>query len=92
MAAFCNQPLNVGSLKMTEGLQTTQFKRSPNKIESNITSINNISGLKAVKSVLDVRQDQCSPTTCIVEALKLSSEFNSSGFTNKHFLLGDGTV
>ena len=55
MAAFCNQPLNVGSLKMTEVLQTTQFKRSPNKIESKITSTNNISGLKAVKNVLDVR-------------------------------------
>ena len=34
-------------------------------------SIDNISGLKAVKSILDARQDQFSPTACIIEALKL---------------------
>ena len=28
-----------------------------------------ISGLKAVKSVLDTRQDQFSPTSCIIEAV-----------------------
>ena len=60
---------------MTEILQTTQFKRSLNKIESKSTIIDNISGLKAVKSVLDARQDQFSPTACIIEALKLSLEF-----------------
>ena len=60
---------------MTEILQTTQFKRSLNKIESKIASIDNTSGLKAIKSILDARQDQFSPTACIIEALKLSLEF-----------------
>ena len=32
-------------------------------------SIDNISGLKAVKSILDARQDQFLPTACITEAL-----------------------
>ena len=37
-------------------------------------SIDNISGLKAVKSILDARQDQFPPTACIIEALKLCLE------------------
>ena len=32
-------------------------------------SIDNISGLKAVKNILDARQDQFPPTACITEAL-----------------------
>ena len=55
-------------------------------------SIDNISGLKAVKSILDARQDQFPPTTCIIEALKLCLQCNSSIFNNKHFLHSDGTV
>ena len=49
-------------------------------------SIDNISGLKAVKSILDARQDQFPPTTCIIEALKLCLEYNNSIFNNKRFL------
>ena len=55
-------------------------------------SIDNISGLKAVKGILDARQDQFPPTTCIIEALKLCLECNNSVFNNKHFLQSDGTA
>ena len=55
-------------------------------------SIDNISGLKAVKSILDAKQDQFPPTTCIIEALKLRLECNNSIFNNKHFLRSDGTA
>ena len=55
-------------------------------------SINNISGLKAVKSILDARQDQFLPTACIIEALKLCLQCNNSIFDNKHFLQSDGTA
>ena len=48
-------------------------------------SIDNISRLKAVKSILDARQDQFPPTTCIIEPLKLCLECNNSIFNNKHF-------
>ena len=55
-------------------------------------SIDNISGLKAVKSILDARQDQFLPTACIIEALKLCLQCNNSIFDNKHFLQSDGTA
>ena len=55
-------------------------------------SINHVSRLKAVKSILDARQDQFPPTSCIIEALKLYLECNNSIFNNKHFLLSDGTA
>ena len=48
-------------------------------------SIDNISGLKAVKSILVARKDQFLPTTCIIEAHKC----NNSIFKNKHFLQSD---
>ena len=34
------------------------------------SSVDSISGLKAVKSILDARQDQFPPTTFIIEACK----------------------
>ena len=55
-------------------------------------SIDNISGLKAVKSILDAREDQSPPTVCIIEALKLCLECINSIFNNKHFLQSDGTA
>ena len=55
-------------------------------------SIDNISGLKAVKSILDARQDQFSPTACIIIALKLCLECKNSIFNNKHFIQPDGTA
>ena len=55
-------------------------------------SIDNISGLKAVKSILDARQDQFPPTTCIIEALKLCLECKNSIFNYKHFLQSDSIV
>ena len=56
------------------------------------SSIDNISGLKAVKSILDARQDQFPPMACIIEALKLSLECKNTIFNNKHFLKSDGTA
>ena len=56
------------------------------------SSIDNISGLKAVKSILDARQDQFPPTACIIEALKLCLECYNSIFNNKRFLQSDGTA
>ena len=55
-------------------------------------SIDNISRLKAVKSILDARQDQFPPTTSIIAAFKLSLECINSIFSNKHFLQSDGTA
>ena len=56
------------------------------------SSIHNIPGLKALKSILDTRQDQFPPMACIIEALKLCLECNNSIFNNKHFLQSDGTA
>ena len=55
-------------------------------------SLDNISGLKAVKNILDSRQDQFPHTAYITEALKLCLECNNSIFNNKHFLQSDGTA
>ena len=55
-------------------------------------NIGNIFGLKAVKSILDARQDQFTPTAGITEALKLCLECNNPIFNNKHFLQNDGTA
>ena len=55
-------------------------------------SIDNISGLKAVISILDARQDQFPPTTCIIEVLKLCLECSNSFSNNKHFLHSDSTA
>ena len=56
------------------------------------TSIDNISGLKAVKSILDARQGQFPSTACIIEALKLCLDCAKSIFNNKNFLQIDGTA
>ena len=55
-------------------------------------SVDNISGLKAVKSILDSRQDQFPPTASIIGAVKLCLECNNSIFNDKHFLQSDGTT
>ena len=54
--------------------------------------IDNISELKAAKSILYARQDQFPPTACIIEALKLCLECYNSIFNNKRFLQSDGTA
>ena len=56
------------------------------------TSTDNISGIKAVKRILDARQDQFPSTACIIEAPKLCLECDNSSFNNKHFLQSDGTT
>ena len=55
-------------------------------------SIDNISRLKAVKSILDARQDQFPPATSIIAALILCLECINSIFSNKHFLQSEGTA
>ena len=55
-------------------------------------SIDNTPGLKAVKSVLDARQDQFPSAACIIEALNLCLEMQQFCFNNKHFLQSDGTA
>ena len=55
-------------------------------------SIDNISGIQAVKNVLANRSDQFPPTDCIIEALKLCLESNNSIFNNKFYLQIDGTA
>ena len=55
-------------------------------------SIDNISGLKAVKSILDAMQDQFPHTACIIESLKLCLERNNYIFDNKQVLQSDGTA
>ena len=55
-------------------------------------NIDNISGLKAVKIILDASQDQFPYTACNIEALKLCLECNYSIFNNKHFLQSNDTA
>ena len=55
-------------------------------------SIDNISGLKSVKKVLESRSNQFPHSNCIIEALKLCLEFNNSIFNNKHYLQSDVTA
>ena len=55
-------------------------------------SIDNISGLKSMKKVLESRSNQFPPSNCIIEALKLCLESNNSIFNSKHYLQSDGTA
>ena len=55
-------------------------------------SIDNISGLKSVKKVLERRSNQFPPSNCIYEAYKLFLESNNSIFNNKHYFQSDGTA
>ena len=55
-------------------------------------SIDNESGLEAVKNALESRVEQFPPTLCITEALELRLKCNNSIFNKKHFLQNDGTA
>ena len=55
-------------------------------------SIDNKSGIKAVKEMLNVRENKNPPTECILEALRLCLECNNSVFNDKNFLQTDGTA
>ena len=55
-------------------------------------SIDNESGIKAVKEMLNVRENKNPPTECILEALRLCLECNNSVFNDKNFLQTDGTA
>ena len=55
-------------------------------------SIDNESGIKAVKEMLNVRENKNPPTECILEALRLCLGCNNSVFNDKNFLQTDGTT
>ena len=55
-------------------------------------SIDNESGIKAVKKVLNDRESKNPPTECILEALILCLECNNSVFNDKNFIQTDGTA
>ena len=55
-------------------------------------SIDNESGTKAVKKVLNDRGSKNPPTECILEALRLCLECNNSVFNDKNFTQTDGAA
>ena len=55
-------------------------------------SIDNESGIKAVKKVLNDRESKNPPTECILETLRLCLECNNSVFNGKNFIQTDGTA
>ena len=55
-------------------------------------SIDNKSGIKAVKKVLNNRESKNPPTECILETLRICLECNNSVFNNKNFIQTDGTA
>ena len=55
-------------------------------------SIDNESGLQAVKNALEAREEQFPPTLCIIEVLELCLKCNNPIFNKKHFLQNDGTA
>ena len=55
-------------------------------------SIDNESGITAVKKVLNGRESKNPPTECILEALRLCLECNNSVFNDKNFIQTDGTA
>ena len=55
-------------------------------------SIDNESGLQAVKNALEVREEQFPPTFCINEALELCLKCNKCIFNQKYFFHNDGTA
>ena len=55
-------------------------------------SIDNESGIKAVKKVLNDRESKNHPTECVLEALRLCLERNNSVFNDKNFIQTDGTA
>ena len=55
-------------------------------------SIENESGLQAVKNALEAREEQFPPTLCLIEAPELCIKCNHSIFNKKHFLQNDGTA
>lgn len=57
-----------------------------------LPSIDNESALQAVKNTLEVREEQISPTLCIIEALEFCLKCNNSIFHKEHFLQTDRTV
>ena len=56
------------------------------------SSIDNESGLQAVKDALEAREEQFPPPFGIIEALELCLKCNNSIFNKKHFLHNDGTA
>ena len=55
-------------------------------------SVDNESGLQAVKNALEAREEHFPPILCIIQALELCLKCNNSIFNKKHFLQNDDTA
>ena len=55
-------------------------------------SIDDDSGLQAVKNALEAREEQFPSAVSIIEVLELCLKCNNSIFNKKHFLQKDGTA
>ena len=55
-------------------------------------SIDNESGLQAVRNALEARDEQFPRTLCIIEALESCQKCNNSISKQKHFLQNDGNA
>ena len=53
-------------------------------------SISNDKGVQAVRKALDTRSEKKPPTSCIIEALKITLTCNNSKFNGQHLLQTDG--
>ena len=61
-------------------------------VEKMFPSIDNASGIKAVKKVLNDMESKNRPTEYVLEALRLCLECNNSVFNGKNFIQTDGTA
>ena len=59
---------------------------------SHVPSIHNALGMEACRKALDKREKLKPSTDCIMEAIELTLENNSSTFNGKHYLQRDGTA
>ena len=55
-------------------------------------SIDNESGLQAVKKAVEAKEEQFPPSLCMIEALKFCLKCNNFIFNKRHFLQNDGTA
>ena len=55
-------------------------------------SINNEMGISACKGALDKRTTLSPSTECLLEAIKITLDCNSSSFNNKHYRQNRGTA
>ena len=84
-------PQHLHDIKYITFLEV-HFKLVSFDIMNMFPSIDNISGVKSVKKVLESRSNKFPPSNCIIVALKLCLESKNSIFSNKHYLQSDSTA